>query len=484
MSNNKGCVDKFSIFDNASPINEKDQGVQGVVFKCIWKEKAAIIKMSNHIDFVLELEEEAWNHLKSLNCLHFCEVLERLPLRPGERRYCLFYKEITNNSRNDSLANLIYEGAHHPNAILNCVRQTLAATVMFEGLGITHYDLHADNAMVTDTPYDVHVYKFGDKIIPIRTYGLAPVIIDFGMAYIPNTRYNATSVFATEGYTTFMPDPIADSRLLLMTVIQDLKNTVKGFRSHTYRVLNTHYKDTCTVIERFNKKVELIFMPLRIAENGSYKKKNMFPDVLDELVSLLPQTLRETEHGVFKPSNIDLIMELLQHEIVLPVAQRKPDVPPFGKVTCMFAMDWKKFVEPVIRNTREEQLFFKDLVSIPHDAEPDVFINMRHRYPKIKNIKRLRTKIKAMGDSLHNFLFDKVAEVEAIKSKLYAKIPYKTTLDILCTLPSMPNKYTEGMSLLVMDPTSPNHNKEVIIDENMSLMLNEDEQGTLRKYIV
>ncbi len=82
--------------------------------KCTWKDEPAVMKMSNHIDFVLELEEEAWNHLKKLNCLHFCEVFEKLPIKPGERRYCLFYKEITNNSRNDSLGKLIFEQAHHP----------------------------------------------------------------------------------------------------------------------------------------------------------------------------------------------------------------------------------------------------------------------------------------------------------------------------------------------------------------------------------
>ena len=473
-----------SIFDNATPINEKDQGVQGVVMKCMWKEEPAVMKMSNHIDFVLELEEEAWNRLKKLNCLHFCEVFEKLPIKPGERRYCLFYKEITNNSRNDSLANLIFEQAHHPNAILNCVRQTLAAMVLFEELGITHYDLHSDNAMVTDTPYDVHVYKFGDKIVPIRTYGLAPVIIDFGLAYIPNTRYNASCVFAKDGFTTYMPDPIVDSRLLLVTAVRELKENVKSLRS-TRRVFNSQYKDTCVVIERFIKKVELIFTPLRLnRENGWFKKEDMFPNIVDGMMAQLPESLMKSKKGVFKPDNFYWIIELLQHELTIPVTQYKPDAPSFGKSTCMLAMDWKQFVEPVIRNTHEEQLFFKDLVSIPHDADAEAFTTLRHRYPKVKNIKRLRARVKAMGDAFNNFLHDKTAEAQHLKDSMYSKLPYRSTKDILCALPSMPNVYIEGMTLLVMDPSSPNSHKKVVLDEGLASMLNENEQETLQKYIV
>jgi len=474
-----------SIFDNATPINKKDQGVQGIVMKCMWKDEPAVMKMSNHIDFVIELEEEAWNHLKKLNCLHFCEVFEKLPIKPGERRYCLFYKEITNNSRNDSLGNLIFEQAHHPNAILNCVRQTLAAIVMFEELGITHYDLHSDNVMVTDTPYDVHVYNFGDKIVPIRTYGLAPVIIDFGLAYIPNTRYNASCVFAKDGFTTYIPDPIVDSRLLLMTAVRELKKSVKTMRSRTRRIFNSQYKDTCNVIEKFIKKTELIFTSLKLDRySGWFKKEDMFPNIIDELMDQLPDVLMDSEKGVFKPDNFDWIIELLQHELTVPVTPYKPNAPSFGKATCMLAMGWKTFVEPVIRNTHEEQLFFKDLVSIPHDADADVFTTLRHRYPKVKNIKRLRGQVKAMGDAFNNFLYDKTIEAQRIKDAIYAKLPFRTTRDILCALPSMPNVYSEGMTLLVMDPSVPGTRKEVILDEELASMLNENEQETLQKYIV
>jgi len=276
-----------------------------------------------------------------------------------------------------------------------------------------------------------------------------------------------------------------DSRLLLMTAVRELKESVKTLRSRTRRVFNSQYKDTCNVIERFIKKTELIFTSLRLdRENGWFKKENMFPNIIDELMDQLPDVLMDSEKGVFKPDNFDWIIELLQHELIVPVTQHKPNAPSFGKATCMLAMDWKKFVEPVIRNTHEEQLFFKDLVSIPHNADIDVFTTLRHRYPKVKNIKRLRGHVKAMGDAFNNFLYDKTIEAWRIKDAMYAKLPFKSTRDILCALPSMPNVYSEGMTLLVMDPSAPGAHKEVVLDEGLASMLNENEQETLQKYIV
>ena len=130
--------------------NKISQGSQGTVFRCLWNGIPAIMKMSHHIDVVLELQETAWNRLKELDCIHFFEVLKKIPLKP------LFYNEISSKSHITSLSHVIYEHSYHPNAILNCIRQALAAMVMFERLGITHYDLHSDNVMITDTEYDVH----------------------------------------------------------------------------------------------------------------------------------------------------------------------------------------------------------------------------------------------------------------------------------------------------------------------------------------
>lgn len=469
----KDISEHVDVFTFAQPINEKDQGMQGEVFRCMWKGEASIMKKSKHVDFVLELEEEAWTLLKTLNCVHFCEVLDRIPVTPGSQRYCLFFKEITNNlCKRDSLANLIFERQHHPNALLNCVRQTLAAMVMFESLGITHYDLHADNVMITDAPYDIHVYKFGDDLIPIRTYGLAPVIIDFGLAHLPDFRYNASSVFAMDGFTTYMSDPFVDSRLLLLTSTKELGDLVTGSKQ----------KSQYSTIDQFNKKVELIFKDLKLERNGWFQKEGMFPNIMGELGDQFPLSIQNIKKGVFKDENICWILELLQHEVTIPVLQYKLDVPPFNKTLVKLVVKWKMFVEPVIRNTFEEQLFFKDLVAMPSEPSIDDYVKMNHRYPKIKNIKMLRRLTKTLGDAFSNFIYEKSIEAKLIKDRLYSTIPYKSTKDILLALPSKPIKYHEHMSMIVMDPKSPNH-KTIMLSKRIASMLNENEQETL-KYIL
>jgi serine/threonine protein kinase len=473
-----GCFDR-----NVIPINTKDQGAQGFVYKCLWENKAAILKISNYIDFVLELEEEAWNKLKTLNCIHFCEVFDKLPLKPGGNSYCLFYKEIINNQRNDSLANLVYEQNHHPIAFLNCIRQTLAAISMFETLGITHYDLHADNVMIADTNYDVHLYKLGDHLIPIRTFGLAPVIIDFGMAFIPNMHYNATCVFSKHGFTTFMDDPLVDSRLLLVTIIKDLKDLLSSFkmRARKYINYNTKYRDIYTLIEKFVKKIEHIFKPLNILDNGWYKNEDIFPDIINKLIDSLPTIFHKFDKGIFKLENIGWVIELLQHDIILPL-EYKENTLSFRNTTTFFAINWKKNVESVIRNTKEEYVFFKDLISIPCDSNPESYIKLKHKYSKIKNLMQLRTDARNMANAINNYMYDKSFIIKDLKKSLYNRLPYKTTTDILVNLPKSYNNYKEGMTILVMDPLNPNH-RELYVDGEMAIMLNENEQETYKNIL-
>jgi tRNA A-37 threonylcarbamoyl transferase component Bud32 len=457
------------VLEFAIPIDHKDQGAQGVVFQCLWKDMPAIMKKSNNIDFVLDLEEEVWDRLKKLECVHFCEVLSKFQIKPNENLHCLIFEQITNNSSMDSLANIIYKQVHHPNALLNCVRQTLAAIAMFESLGITHYDLHADNVMVTDTLYDIHVYKIGDKIIPIQTYGIAPVIIDFGLAYVPNSNWKASCMFAGDGFTTFMPDPLIDSRLLLMSAlnISGLKEVVE-FPSSPRR-----YKSAYQTIQRFIDQTELIFKPLNLQKNGWFNDKGLFPDVMLELLGKLPQSLKDAKKGIFKQSNFGWIIELLQFGITIPVTEMKPDVPRFEVIVCDFAIQWKKFIEPVIRNTHEEKLFFKDIISTDDEMK------IKEKYPTIKNISRLKKCIRTLSDAFSNYIFERGSVATQLKKSFYDNVKYKTTIEILCALPSMHNKYTNVSNILIMDPLVPMQT-EIIVDKKTASQLNKNEQGVLK----
>ena len=526
---------------NTSGISEQDQGAQGFVEKCVWNNKPAVVKTSNHIDFVLELEEEVWNRLKILDSIHFCKVLSKHPLSPGERRFRLFFEEIrhyeteislrnkskkpiTNNGKprfkNNSLANIIYEAKHKPAALINCINQTLAAIAMFEKMGITHYDLHADNVMITNTENDVHIYKLNnDNIVSIKTYGISPVIIDFGMAYIPRNRYNATCMFSNNGFTTFMADPLVDARLLLLTSVKDLPYTIKDLKKSTLTVVsnlrrnlgqtiskrnyvaaktknttptsvvlgcdqNKGSSDVVKLVEHYVRKVRLMFTPLKLEDNGWFHD-NCFSNIIDDLADLAPKILTKRKGGIFKKDNYKWMLELMQHEIELPLKNSgnyyNNKQLTFNKAILLFASEWV-LVEQIIRNTKEEQLFLKDLVSINDDFES--YLKMKHRFPKIKNLKRLKSSIHLASTIFEDILHSYKIKIETKKTTLYSKLPYKTTGNILAALPKPVLKYEAGMKLHLIDVSSDLvvKNSHTTIDEYMAEALNTNEQEELAKY--
>lgn len=522
-----GILDKQRINSSnlqLSDIDEKEQGAQGFVQKCVWKNKSAVMKTSNHIDFVIELEEEVWQNLKRLNSIHYCKVLAKTPVSPGERRFCLFFEEIKHNeteislhykkkiqktSRNDSLAQLIYDAKHKPYALINCINQTLAAIAMFETLGITHYDLHADNVMITNTEYDVHVYKLNKNIVSIKTYGISPVIIDFGMAYLPNNRYNATCMFSNSGFTTFIPDQLVDARLLLTTAIKDLVYSIKNLkkttisfptatkirRAHSGSVSltsnsskvslgssGTKSSDIVNLVERYIKKIKLMFVPLKLQDNGWFHD-NCFSNIIDDIVNSVPKILLKRKSGIFKKNNFEWTLELMQHEITLPLKlDGKSTVGSFNEAILLFASEWV-FVEQIIRNTKEEQLFLKELVSM--DEEIKSFTKMRHRYPKIQNLNRLKNTIKNASIIFKEILIDKKMKIETKKKNMYSKLSFQTTEDILTSLPKPPIKYEDGMKLHFIDISKTHANSfTTTIDDAMARNLNNNEQEELVKFFI
>lgn len=505
-----------------SDIDEKEQGAQGFVQKCVWENKSAVMKTSNHIDFVIELEEEVWQNLKIFDNIHFCKVLAKMPVSPGEKRFRLFFEEIKHNetdkslchkkkiqktSRNDSLAQLIYDAKHKPFALINCINQTLAAITMFETVGITHYDLHADNVMIRNTDYDVHVYKLNKSIVSIKTYGISPVIIDFGMAYVPNNRYNATCMFSNSGFTTFIPDQLVDARLLLTTAIKDLVYSIKNLKTislptttkirtarpvssaakifkHDSKISSgssgTKSSDIVNLVERYIKKIKLMFIPLKLQDNGWFHD-NCFSNIIDDIVDSVPKILLKRKSGIFKKNNFEWTLELMQHEIALPLKlDGKRSLHSFNEAILLFASEWV-FVEQIIRNTKEEQLFLKELVSMDDDTDIKSFTKIRHRYPKIQNLKRLKSTIKNASMIFKEILIDKKLKIETKKNKMYSKLPFQTTEDILTSLPKPPIKYEEGMKLHFIDISKAN-SFTTTIDDMMAENLNNNEQEELTKY--
>ena len=361
---------------------------------------------------------------------------------------------------------------------MNCVSQTIAAILMLEKVGITHYDLHSDNVMISNTPFDVHVYITAGDIAMFETYGITPVVIDFGVAYVPDTRLNATTVFTDSGFTTFMNDPLVDTRLLLATAKKDLTKYLKRKSSTRptgkFRQVNVwpqrHFK-SILALKRYKDQLHKMLLPLKTAidQKTGWLKENTFPHTIHDVIKSEISPLKlNRKGGLFHKDNVKWFLELLQHRINIPLKKELNETHrPFKELFLEFVLEWIH-VEQIIRNTKEELFFFKDLV---RDIE---IVKLKHRYPKIKNISRLRTCVDLLSQSFENVFINAQKEIELKRDTLYSCMVYKTTNDLFRRLSRAPIQFKIGMKVLVCDMRGN-------LVEYHQLTLNEDQVDLLNE---
>lgn len=450
---------------------------QGLVYRCSLIKRRAVlppivvktvVKTSKHVDFVIENEIEAWKRVSVFSSPHFVKVIKTTSLIKQENRPVVFFEEICTGPENGkyisgahylyynqvaktshkkqleciSLSDLLKNPDKHPSAVLNCVRQTLAAVVMYEKVGITHYDLHADNIMIRNTPYDIHVYKFQDTVIPIMTFGIAPVIIDFGLAHIDNSNWAATNSFLYQGLSTFTRDPIIDCILLLTTV-----KTHMEFHN-SWIVLN--YIQEMNVYYKYIKSVTEWFKHLRVDTNGWFTQR-LFPDTVYDLLQSFPSV----KYGIFGIKNIVGIIDLLQYSIVVPIKKLENPNITFKQALLRLCIIWIETVEPVVKNTHREKMLFKDLVIYvaKHKNRVDIpdIIKLKKRYNDILNFHRLISAVCCLRDAYSDKIYKVSALTETVKNRLYAKVSQKSTLDFLKDVPFVNYVVKPGMKVLVQD---------------------------------
>jgi hypothetical protein len=444
--------------------HNSEQGVQSFTQKVIRRGKESVLKISKHVDFVPELEWNAWSALKTLDsptfrCPHFCEIYEKVTTSPGKPSYCLFFKEISltlpnKDVRNMSLGDVIFEDLHNPIGVVNCVNQTFAAILMLEKVGITHYDLHSDNIMVSDTPFDVHVYITDSNILSLETYGITPVVIDFGVAYVPNNKLNAPTVFTDSGFTTFMSDPLVDPRLLITTVRKDLDKFLKR-KSTPKPSQKTQKKLKPLLLLRKYKKAFLdnTFKPMKplVDQKTGWLKEDTFPNIINDIINVINGIIRREirpKKGIFHKDNVKWVLELLQHQITLPIKDEMNVVSrDFKTIFLDFMSEWID-VEQRIRNTKEEFLFLKDVI-----REPDLF-KLKHRYPSIKNLYRLQSHLYELAKVFENSFIHAKREIEAKRGDIYSALEYKSATDIFNNIPKYHVNYKHGMKVLIVDMRS------------------------------
>lgn len=103
-------------------------------------------------------------------------------------------------------------------------RLLIAVDMINEKTGISHSDLHMANVMIQKTDDDVAVYEYRNKTLSFLTYGIEPILIDFGMAFVPHigTMLKSSSLI-TMGYLPFRADRVQDMYRIVNSLIRILR---------------------------------------------------------------------------------------------------------------------------------------------------------------------------------------------------------------------------------------------------------------------
>lgn len=113
--------------------------------------------------------------------------------------------------------------------IASILKQTLIGTLIASSYNnFTHYDLHSENILVQKCPYnDVYIWYDSKLQVPyvVPSLGYIPRIIDYGFSYSDAAKGESHTTpldFMKEGYMSFRPDGVADFRILLTSMLEEM----------------------------------------------------------------------------------------------------------------------------------------------------------------------------------------------------------------------------------------------------------------------
>ncbi len=240
---------------NIEHIKKLDQGKQGITGLLKKDGKVYVYKISQYMNHLPHHEFLILNGLKELTpyCPHFCGEVEliRCPIHPHFKQkeqnpFDTYYKMLELDVLlmeyiEDAvpLYNMVKEKTIPMSVLMGTIKQTLMAILIAQKQRqFVHYDLHAMNVLVKETSFDdVHVYVLGEgNAVAIPTYGFKPMIIDFGFSAskdLENHPAYISLAYTDSGYASPAFDPIADSKILLVSLAEDFKECRPRFKYTT-----------------------------------------------------------------------------------------------------------------------------------------------------------------------------------------------------------------------------------------------------------
>jgi len=246
------------------------QGLLGILkYKKNETKTKIVYKISQYMNYLIEQENMVMQSLNKIRnfCPNFCKGYGMLnvPITPAFRKVENPF-EIENRYKIQSNvlmmehidpAKKLYKYLKNKDVsediIFSLIKQSLIAIQIAQNKNkFTHYDLHSNNILVKKCEKNscmLYILDNNNSFL-IPTFGNYPVIIDYGFSYVQDMQNNplySALPHTDVGFMSDRFDPIADPKLFLVTVSDELKK---------YRGSSTSKK--------FRKIVRNIFNPLKI----------------------------------------------------------------------------------------------------------------------------------------------------------------------------------------------------------------------------
>ena len=235
-------------------------GKQGLVGLMVAKEDKRLVyvfKVSQYINYLVHHELTVMSSLTEIAdfCPNFCRSIgsiichvDPMKRKEGNPFECdskykiekeILLTEYLDNSY--KFYNYIHSDKISEATLYSTVKQVLLSIAIAQKLKkFTHYDLHSNNIMMKKCSRDlVFLYVLDENNqFCVATRGCYPVIIDFGFSYIRDM--NGAPLWPTLNHTEvgFLSDrfdPIADPKLFLVTVADEINDIKKTKRSRKLR---------------------------------------------------------------------------------------------------------------------------------------------------------------------------------------------------------------------------------------------------------
>ena len=302
----------------------KKKGKQGITGMCLVDGEERVFKMSRYINHTVRHE---MNILKSIGrisefCPYFCTGGELWnvdvskdfreqsnPFATGKGKHVLNVDLLTMNyMKGRPFSSLVKEEGVSDAAVFSCVKQVLAAVnIAQREERFTHYDLHSSNVLVKPCPQNsVALFLAGGFASYTPSYGLQPMIIDFGFSHARESEKKPiySSLAHTDiGFLTHRPDFMSDPKLFLISIAYEMKL----------------YRETSVHCSHFRKVVRKIFRDLPTDSNSGWDKGYTKISAIDAVTDLTNP--RGARSPLFNRYN-HFALDVMQTMIRLPLRRK------------------------------------------------------------------------------------------------------------------------------------------------------------------